>query len=188
MCIRDRYRAYLLHPGSLELAPAMPATRRQQAMSGCGAVLSWSGLSRFVLVRASRTMPVRFTSSGGLMRKQPRGVTWALVACATAAGASVGRSQQVEPYGQTLQFGAGFINTPVAWVSRRSADSWLTLSAKDLPSFGEPSKNSMASRLNTNLAVDTHWGGRVSVGASLYSQNPEWGLFGQVLLVRDGDF
>jgi hypothetical protein len=121
------------------------------------------------------------------MRKQPRGVTWALVACATVAGASVGRSQQVEPYGQTLQFGAGFINTPVAWVSRRSADSWLTLSAKDLPSFGDGASASVASRLNSNLAIDTHWAGRVSVGASLYSQNPEWGAFGQALLLRDGD-
>jgi len=122
------------------------------------------------------------------MRKQPRGVTWALVACATAAGASVGRSQQVEPYGQTLQFGAGFINTPVAWVSRRSADSWLTLSAKDLPSYGDGASASVASRLNSNLAIDTHWMGRVSIGASLYSQNPEWGMFGQALLVRDGEF
>jgi hypothetical protein len=121
------------------------------------------------------------------MRKQPRGITWLMVAGAGAAAASSGRVQQVDPYPQTLQFGAGFINTPAAWVSRRSADSWLTLGAKDLPSFGDPSKNSMASRLNTNLALDTHWGGRVSVGASLYSQNPEWGVFGQALLLRDGD-
>jgi len=111
-----------------------------------------------------------------------------MVACATAAAASSGSAQQVEPYTQTLQFGAGYINTPAAWVSRRTADSWLTLGAKDLPSFGDPSKNGLASRLNTNLALDTHWGGRVSIGASLYSQNPEWGLFGQALLLRDGDF
>ena len=121
------------------------------------------------------------------MRKQPRGITWLLVACATAAAASSSSAQQVEPYTQTLQFGAGYINTPAAWVSRRTADSWLTLAAKDLPSFGDPSKNGLASRLNTNLALDTHWGGRVSIGASLYSQNPEWGLFGQALLLRDGD-
>ena len=41
--------------------------------------------------------------------------------------------------------------------------------------------------LNSNFALDTHWGGRVSLGASLYSQNPEWGAFGQALLIRDGD-
>jgi len=123
------------------------------------------------------------------MRKRPRGTAWLMVACATSAAlaATTSEAQQVEPYPQTLQFGAGHINTPAAWVSRRTADSWITLSAKDLPSFGDPSKNSLASRLNTNLALDTHWGGRVSIGASLYSQNPEWGAFGQALLIRDGD-
>ena len=121
------------------------------------------------------------------MRKPPRGVTWSLVACAAVAMASVASAQQVEPYGQTMQFGAGYINTPAAWVSRRSADSWLTLSAKDLPSSGDGSQGSLASRLNSNLALDTHWGGRVSIGASLYSQNPEWGIFGQALVLRDGD-
>lgn len=121
------------------------------------------------------------------MRKPPRGTKWLMVAGATVAAASHGYAQQVDPYPQTLQFGAGFINTPAAWVSRRTADSWLTLAAKDLPSFGDPSKNGLASRLNSNLALDTHWGGRVSLGVSLYSQNPEWGAFGQALLVRDGD-
>ena len=99
------------------------------------------------------------------MRKRPRGTAWLMVACALPA-ATPTRAQQVDPYPQTLQFGAGHINTPAAWVSRRTADSWITLSAKDLPSFGDPSKNSLASRLNTNLALDTHWGGRVSIGAS----------------------
>jgi hypothetical protein len=112
-----------------------------------------------------------------------------MIACAMTVAASPGHAQQiVQPYPQTLQFGAGYINAPAAWISNRTADSWLTISAKDLPSFGDPSKNGLASRLNSNFALDTHWGGRVSVGASLYSQNPEWGLFGQALLVRDGDF
>jgi len=121
------------------------------------------------------------------MRRPPRGTMCVMVACAIMAAASAGGAQQVEPYPQTLQFGAGYINTPAAWVSRRSADSWITLAAKDLPSFGDPARNSLASRLNSNLALDTHWGGRLSIGASLYSQNPEWGAFGQALLVRDGD-
>ena len=122
------------------------------------------------------------------MHKPPRSRTWMMVAMAiVTVVSSSGAQQQVQPYPQTLQFGAGYINTPAAWVSRRTADSWLTLSAKDLPSFGDPSKNGLASRLNSNFAIDTHWGGRVSLGASLYSQNPEWGFFGQALLVRDGD-
>lgn len=129
------------------------------------------------------------------MRMAPPRRAWGLVAFAgaiaslAAASPSEAAAQRadVAPYPQTLQFGAGYINVPAAWVSQRTADSWLTLSAKDLPSFGDPDKNSLASRLNSNLALDTHWGGRVSIGASLYSQNPEWGAFGQALLVRDGD-
>src|SRR6185437_8680916 len=41
------------------------------------------------------------------------------------------------------------------------------------------------SQWNTNLAIDSHWGGRVSVGFSLYSQNPEWGFFGQMLALKE---
>ena len=121
------------------------------------------------------------------MRKRPRHRAWFMVACATVAGGSSGAAQQVDRYPQSVQFGPGYINTPAAWVSRRSADSWFTLSAKDLPSFDQLANSSLASRLNTNLALDTHWFGRVSIGASLYSQNPEWGAFGQALLIRDGD-
>src|SRR5512138_218042 len=176
---REQYRAYVLHPRSLELAPAMPATRRPRRPASRSCSGRECVVSRVMLERASRTKPVRFTSSGGLMRKPPRDNAWVMVACATITLVSPAHAQQVQPYGQTMQFGVGYINTPAAWISRRTADSWLTLSAKDLPSFGDPSKNGLASRLNTNFALDTHWGGRVSLGASLYSQNPEWGAFGQ---------
>ena len=126
------------------------------------------------------------------MRRPPRTRAWVMVACATGVTVSSARAQLVQPppqpYTQTMKFGAGYINTPAAWVSQRSADSWLTISAKDIPSFENGAGNSLASRLNSNFAIDTHWAGRASVGLSLYSQNPEWGFFGQALLVRDGDF
>jgi hypothetical protein len=120
------------------------------------------------------------------MRTLPRMTSWLAVVFTTIAPAAAG-AQLIEPYAPTLHFGTGYINVPAAWVSRRSADSWLSIGAKDLPSFGDQSKHGLASRLNTNLALDTHWAGRFSIGASLYSQNPEWGFFGQALLVRDGD-
>src|SRR5687767_580758 len=99
----------------------------------------------------------RISSSGGLMRMAPPRRAWVrfaftgAIALNVATQVSSASAQEVERYPQTLQFGAGYINVPAAWVSRRSADSWLTLSAKDLPSFGDPSKNSLASRLNSNL-------------------------------------
>lgn len=87
-------------------------------------------------------------------------------------------------YASTLDFGTGLISIPVAWVSPRSTDLWLQTSGKDLPSSPLPT-NTMT-RWNTNISFDSHWLGLFSVGASAYSQNPEWGFFGQALLHRQG--
>jgi hypothetical protein len=46
--------------------------------------------------------------------------------------------------------------------------------------------HSLAGRFNTNISLDTHWAGRLSLGVAAYSQNPEWGFFAQALLLRDG--
>ena len=111
----------------------------------------------------------------------------ALFAAAALNAVATAGAQEVDPYASTIHFGTGLINTPVAWVSPRTADTWLSLTAKDLPSFSDPGRQGIASRLNTNLAFDSHWLGRISLGVSLYSQNPEWGGFGQVLLLREGE-
>ena len=109
------------------------------------------------------------------------------VVCA-ATGALGAQAVQVEPYPATLYFGTGLINTPVAWVSPRNADVWVNTSAKNLPSIPNSGAMTFMTRMNSNIAIDTHWGGRASVGAVAYSQNPEWGFFGQVLALRQGDF
>ena len=93
-------------------------------------------------------------------------------------------AQSRDPYGPTIQFGTGLINTPVAWVSPRSGDLWIITSGKTLPQDGA----NFATTWNTNLSAETHWLGRFTVGASAYSQNPEWGFFGRALLLRDGQF
>lgn len=97
-------------------------------------------------------------------------------------------AQQTEPYPMTLQFGTGLINIPVAWVSPRNADVWVNMSGKNLPSQPDQSAENWMTRWNQNIAIDTHWGGRVSAGFSLYDQNPDWGFFGQALLVRPNEF
>ncbi len=91
-----------------------------------------------------------------------------------------------DPYGSTLWYGAGLITDPVAWVSPTSSDFWLTFGGERIPSLPVISKSPFH-YWDSNLALDTHWLGRVSVGGSLYSNNPEWGLFGQALVLRDGD-
>jgi len=70
-------------------------------------------------------------------------------------------------------------------VSPRSSDLWVQTSGKNLPSSPSLPMNTMT-RWNTNISFDSHWLGLFSVGASAYSQNPEWGFFGQALLHRQG--
>jgi hypothetical protein len=97
-------------------------------------------------------------------------------------------AQQGIAYPGTLQFGTGLITIPVAWVSPTNADVWLTTSAKQITHAPDPDAMSLANRWNTNISIETHWLGRFTVGAAAYSQNPEWGFFGQVLLLRDGQY
>ncbi|HET7621435.1 MAG TPA: hypothetical protein VFK39_05980 [Gemmatimonadaceae bacterium] len=94
-------------------------------------------------------------------------------------------AQQQDLYPATLQFGTGLIDIPVAWVSPNSGDIWVQSSAKRIPYGSGDASLNLASTWNTNLAIDTHWARRFSLGVSLYSQNPEVALFGQALLVRE---
>lgn len=97
-------------------------------------------------------------------------------------------AQQGVAYPGTLHFGSGLINIPVAWVSPTNADLYVTTSAKQILHAPDEGGMSFANKWNTNLSIDTHWLGRFSIGAAAYSQNPEWGFFGQVLLLKDGQF
>jgi hypothetical protein len=91
-----------------------------------------------------------------------------------------------EWYPATLNFGTGLVTVPVAWVSPTSSDFWLSYGATHMNA--PPSGVGSPSHWNGNIAIDTHWLRRFDVGLSLYSNNPEWGFFGQVLAVRDGQF
>jgi hypothetical protein len=108
--------------------------------------------------------------------------TLAAVGLAVPAGA-----QSREPYPATLYHGSGLITIPVAWVSPRNADVVLNAAGKTIPWAIDEDAHNFASYVNTNLSGEVHLMGRFTVGASYYSQNPDWGLFGQVLVLRDGD-
>jgi hypothetical protein len=96
---------------------------------------------------------------------------------------------QSEPqaFGPTLDFGTGLITIPTAWVSPKSSDFFITISGIRIPS-AIGATNSLFSYFNGNAAIDTHWLGRFDVGFSLYSNNPEYGFFGSVLVVKDHQF
>jgi two-component sensor histidine kinase len=128
------------------------------------------------------------------------GVVGALTWCAHSAGgqaapadtartpvpASAAATAAAEWYPATLDFGPGLVTIPVAWISPSSSDFWISYGAMHMD--GPPSGFGTPSHWNGNVAIDTHWAQRFDVGLSVYSNNPEWGFFGQVLAVRDGEF
>ena len=120
------------------------------------------------------------------MRTMRVGAAWIAAAVVVSVGGatSVGAQQGNDPYPATLHYGTGLINIPVAWVSPTSGDGWFSISGKRIQYYGAADA-SFATQFNTNVALDTHWAGRFSVGLSAYSQNPEWGFFGQALVLRD---
>lgn len=123
------------------------------------------------------------------MRRMGAGVAPLVAALTAAAVLSTALAAQApEPYPMTLDFGTGLINIPVAWVSPTNADVWVNISNKEIPSQANEAASTWMTKWNQNFAIDTHWGGRVSAGFSLYDQNPDWGLFGQALLVRPNEF
>lgn len=113
-------------------------------------------------------------------------VAWMGGAVVAALVAAPGlNAQQREPYPATLHHGTGLIDIPVAWVSPRSADAWVQTSAKTIPWANEG--HSLPSYINTNISIDSHWAGRFSLGVTAYSQNPDYGFFGQAVVLRDED-
>ena len=119
------------------------------------------------------------------MRTMRTSATWLVAIVATLAVAPVAHAQEGnEPYPATLHYGTGLINTPVAWVSPMSGDGWFNISGKRIQYYG-PADATFATQFNTNVSLDTHWAGRFSIGVSAYSQNPEWGFFGQALLLKN---
>jgi hypothetical protein len=107
----------------------------------------------------------------------------ALVALAVAA-ASPAAAQDAFP--QTLRWGTGLIDIPVAFVSPLSGDFGLTLSGTTystspvLPRYSES--------LSKQGAFDVALLGRLELGVSAYSTDPEEGFFWQALLLNQADF
>ncbi len=104
-----------------------------------------------------------------------------LLAVASAAGAQ-------QSYPQTLYWGSGLIDIPVAWVSPLSGDFMVGFSGKTMKGSDVLSSIGVGKGLNTNVAVATSLLGRAEIGLSVYSDNPEWGFFGQGLILNEEDF
>jgi hypothetical protein len=126
------------------------------------------------------------------MRAMRSGVTLVVGALAMSIAGVRGAAAQdsssapgIPSYPVTLRYGTGLIDIPTAWVSPTNGDIWISASGTDIPACTSPCNLSTSEKWNTNLTIDTHWMHLFSVGFSLYSNNPEWGFFGQVLALKE---
>jgi len=88
---------------------------------------------------------------------------------------------QAPAYPVTLRYGTGLVDIPVAWVSPNNGDIFLGISGTNIPACNTPCDLSFSQKWNTNFTLETHWIQRFTIGFSLYSNNPEWGFYGQFL-------
>jgi hypothetical protein len=87
---------------------------------------------------------------------------------------------------QTLYWGAGLIDIPVAWVAPLSGDFAINYSNK-LFQPGDPVVTGINynDRTNSQLTASVSMFGRVEAGVAFYTANPEYGFFGQVLVLNE---
>lgn len=118
----------------------------------------------------------------------PRSARIALLLATAAAIALPGVAKAQETYPQTMYWGAGLIDIPVAWVSPVTGDFAMNFSGKTFHGAKASPGFSILNGLNTNGSISFSFFGRLETGLSIYSDNPEWGLFAQGLLLNEEDF
>ena len=108
---------------------------------------------------------------------------------AAVAGAAIlttfargAEAQQTFP--QTIYWGSGLIDIPVAWVGPVPGDFAINYSAKRFNSDPNSEKINYSNRLNSQLTFSLSGWGIVEGGWAAYSSNPEWGFFGHLLLLN----
>ena len=111
------------------------------------------------------------------------------VATAALVGSAVRMAPAQQTYPQTIYWGAGLVDIPVAWVSPLTGDFAINYSGKTFER-GDPirTKINYDDRLNSQLSMSLSLLGRIEAGVSFYTSNPEYGFFGQGLLLNQEMF
>ena len=110
------------------------------------------------------------------------------VAAAVALGVvpwSMAVAQQDFP--QTLYWGSGLIDIPVAWAPPLTGDFALAYSGKRFRVDPITTKLNYSDRLNSQLTFSAAAFGRLEGGVAFFSSNPEYGFFVRGVLVREED-
>jgi len=102
----------------------------------------------------------------------------------SAGGSALGAQQQ---YPQTLYWGSGLIDIPVAWVSPVSGDFAVNYAGLNVRHDPNEPKINYSNNVNSQLVLSLAGWGRVDLGYAAFSSNPEFGFFGRALLLREED-
>jgi len=117
-----------------------------------------------------------------------RRLTAAVTFTATMAIVARPASAQQEEYPQTLYWGSGLVDIPVAWVAPLTGDFALSYTAKNFKEDPTRTKINYSNTVNSNLQFSIAVFGRVEAGISAFSSNPEQGFYARGLLIDEGYF
>lgn len=108
----------------------------------------------------------------------------------TAAIAVVARpaAAQQEEYPQSLYWGSGLVDIPVAWVSPLTGDFALNYTGKNFRPDPTRTKINYSQTINSNLQFSIALFGRFEAGVSAVSSNPEQAFFARGLLIDEQFF
>ena len=112
-----------------------------------------------------------------------------VTAAIVGLGALASQLAAQQTYPQTIYWGAGLVDIPVAWVAPLSGDFSLNYSVKTFEKGDQTvTKINYNDQLNSQLTFSVSVFGRVEAGVAFYSSNPEYGFFGQALVLNEEQF
>ena len=112
--------------------------------------------------------------------------TWRLAVLALGAVLpAVARAQQGFP--QTLYWGSGLIDIPIAWAPTLTGDFAIGYSGKRFRVDPTATSLDYNDRLNSQLTLSAGLFGRLEGGVAFFSSNPEYGFFVRGVLVTEDD-
>lgn len=94
---------------------------------------------------------------------------------------------QQQEYPQTLYWGSGLIDIPIAWAPPLTGDFAFGYSGKRFRIDPIATKLNYNDRMNSQLTFSAAVLGRLEGGVAFYSSNPEYGFFVRGVLVREED-
>ena len=110
------------------------------------------------------------------------------IAAAIVFLATAGTAQAQQEYPQSLYWGTGLIDIPVAPVQPITGDFAFTYSGKSFEEDQTEPKLNYNNSINSQLTFSMSFIGRFEVGVAAFSSNPEQGFFGRGVILRQEDF